>query len=115
VSVKTLGKPPGGAGISVATGTYTGDGLATQAIVGVGFQPRFVWIYKEVALHNEFAVKTNQDALNAVVSDRNTVAQTYTTDMIISLDADGFTVGDGTGLANYFNVNLVVYTYICWR
>jgi len=33
-------------------------------------------------------------------------------DVVISLDADGFTIGDGTGGTNYFNVNLETNTYM---
>ncbi len=36
-------------------------------------------------------------------------------DQIISLDADGFTVGDGTPWVNVVNINTNVYSYAAYR
>ena len=58
--------------------------------------------------------KTDQDGLLADVFNNATTLWRYVTDMIISLDADGFTVGDGTGVANILNVLGATYTYICF-
>ena len=44
-----------------------------------------------------------------------TSATIYKDDHIISLDADGFTVGDGTGDGNRMNANGIVYEYLAWR
>lgn len=118
MSAKTRAKSPGGGGASsyVATGGYTGNGLATQGIVGVGFQPRMIWIYPRLANNQVFATKSAQDGLLANVWDRGiSVTNIYVVDMIVSLNADGFTVGDGTGAGNFLNVNGRNYTYICWR
>jgi len=43
------------------------------------------------------------------------VGHNYLADMIISLDVDGFTVGDGTGYANVLNALGGIYVYTCWR
>jgi hypothetical protein len=99
---------------NVATDTYVGDGAATQAIASVGFQPRFVLIWKEVDNTQTPAPKCDQDGLGALVW-RDTVGPSWFTDQIISLDADGFTVGDGTTFLNITNVNLVTYTYVAFR
>lgn len=93
-------------GARVATGTYTGNGAATQAITGVGFQPRMLLIYPQLASAVFPFVKSDQDGLNAWGTNN-----AGGTDQIISLDADGFTVGDGTPSTNHCNVNLRVYTY----
>lgn len=88
------------------TGTYTGDGGATQAITTVGFQPRAVIIFPQIASAGLLSFKTNQDTTYAYAS------AGYQVDHIISLDSNGFTVGDGTGSSNYLNVSARVYTYI---
>ncbi len=89
-------------------GTYTGNGSATQAITGVGFQPKALFIHRQV------------DSAGTVYTGRRTSSDTatqldsigYKGDHIISLDASGFTVGDGTGDANRFNVSGSTYTYL---
>lgn len=100
----------------LATGTYMGDGAATQPIIGVGFQPRLLLIYRQAISWDELGEKTDQDGVNALFFQGPAVNRWgYQADQIISLDADGFTVGDGTPLAlNIFNVNLVIYTYVAF-
>ena len=113
MSVKTLAKSVGIG--NLATGSYTGDGAATQAITGVGFQPKLIIIY--VRLSNAFCCpgwKSDQDGAFSYVHDAVS-AYRWQLDNIISLDADGFTVGDGTPLAlNMCNVADRVYTYVCF-
>lgn len=99
--------------VRMATGTYEGDGNATQAITGVCFQPKVAEIYNQGATSKDFAVKTDQDGLFTKYGDFVAHVWNYEVDHIISLDADGFTVGDGTGSANVFNANGVPYTYKC--
>ena len=113
MSVKTLAKSVG-VGM-FATGTYTGDGAVTQAIIGVGFQPRFMLIYAQMQACLK-AMKNDTDGLNADMIEpvAGMPQHRYEADQIISLDADGFTVGDGTTLANTVNINLVTYTYIAF-
>jgi len=95
----------------MATGTYTGDGNATQAVAGVGFQPTVLIIYPEVSA-GHIGIKTDQDTTGAMVFKSDT---SYENDHVVSLGADGFTVGDGTGSANRMNVNARVYNYIAFR
>lgn len=106
-----------GAEIAMKTGTYTGDGNATKAITGVGFQPRKIEAYSQTSNYG-LTIKTDQDGTKAMRLGTGSSTQTeYADDMIISLDSDGFTVGDGTGTTggNVNNVNARVYTYIAFR
>ena len=118
MSVRTIAKSVGVG--RFATGTYTGDGGATQAITGVGFQPIVLIIHPQFGIANTAdgpAIKTDQDGLFAYVYDGRVLvfAWRWQTDMIISLDADGFTVGDGTPLAlNFLNMVDGPYAYTCW-
>lgn len=75
----------------IKVGTYTGDGNATQAITGVGFQPDFVIIMPGAA-YNVHG-KTGDMGLNSKRFDN-----AWQTNRIVSLDADGFTVGNNDGL-----------------
>lgn len=104
-------------GSSIATGTYTGDAAATKAITGVGFQPKVLMIYTQLdGISIGIAIKTDQDGTSAGYGYLGTAWQ-YETDQIISLDADGFTVGDGTGGTggNALNTSGRVYVFIAWK
>jgi hypothetical protein len=57
------------------------------------------------------ASKSDQDGTKTRLSG----APTWEDDHIISLNSDGFTVGDGTPSSNLVNVNIIVYTYIAWK
>lgn len=98
----------------MATGSYTGDGAATQAIAGVGFRPSLLMVWKET--HNDYnrLFKTDQDGLFAWFNNGAGNTSQYLTDMIVSLDVDGFTVGDGTGFINVWNQNAVGYRFAAW-
>ena len=101
--------------MEVAVGNYTGDGAATQAIAGVGFQPRFLIVYKQAggAVENK-GYKFDVDGAEANVWVSGLLSWYYSVDHIISLDADGFTVGDGTGTVNTYNILGIAYTYIAF-
>lgn len=96
----------------LATGTYTGDAATTKAITGAGFQPRYLQIWSQINgdVNNIVAYKSNQDGTRAFYNNA------YQNDQIISLDADGFTVGDGTGAgaSNILNVSARVYTWVAF-
>ncbi len=74
----------------LATGFYTGNGNATQSITGLNFQPDLVIVKSSEAKHahirtsNMPAGKSKHLAKGAPLRD----------DEIVSLDPDGFTVGD---------------------
>lgn len=97
-------------GAQIYVGSYTGDAAATKAITGVGFTPKKVEIYRRV------------DSPGATYSGRRATGDTatdlygagYKADHIVSLDADGFTVGDGTGDTMRLNVSGSTYTFIAW-
>jgi len=96
----------GGGGSSFKSGTYTGDGTTSQAITGVGFQPEYVRILgysAAVEITADFPAGTSWHSNNE-----------HGTDMIISIDADGFTVDDGGGDADP-NVNGFTYYYIAMK
>jgi len=98
----------------IKIGTYTGDSNATQAITGVGFQPDSVQIIPNengTAPTSRPMIKTNSMGPNTYLS----FALDYLPDIIISFDADGFTVGDGTGSSNYANTLGRIYSYIALK
>lgn len=94
----------------IKTGTYTGDGAATQTITGVGFEPKAVLIVKHVANYAYLYLKNDQMGLYAFYNSGNWAYPTYVIDVIISLDSDGFTIGDGLSINN----NGEVHSFICW-
>lgn len=96
------------------TGTYTGDGSTSQAITGIGFQPRLVWTVIRVVhtAANECSIRwdVQPSDLSLLLGDGTLKGSD---DKIISLDADGFTVDDGGG---DYPPNRVdeVYDYVAW-
>jgi hypothetical protein len=92
-------------------GTYTGDAAATKAITGVGFKPTILLIYEQVT-NKYIGLKTSKETTKALIIIGN-AANVYADDLIISLDADGFTIGDGTGSANYMN-EAQAYVYVAF-
>ena len=91
-------------GPNVVTGTYTGDGGATKAITGLGFQPSMLWAGRNATSGTTY-MRTDRQATN---DSWNLGAGTLVTDGILSFDSDGFTVGNSGDI----NTNLVVYGYI---
>ena len=97
------------------TGQYTGDGTRNHAITGIGFRPKFLHINRRMTVDasaTQLQVKDDYMPANGCV--QHSAAETnFYIDMIISLDADGFTVGD-------YNADLPpnklgeLYTFCCW-
>ena len=96
------------------TGSYTGDGNATKAITGVGFPPKFLKINAQASSVSSSFEKTNQDGTKCAYDQGG--AWYYEDDYVISLDANGFTVGDGTGGSSAEHANKLnrVYTVIAY-
>lgn len=88
----------------LATGTYIGDGSASQAITGVGFQPDLVIVKSPESKHSH--IRTS--SMPAGLSKHLAKADELKTDEIVSLDSDGFTVGD----KNDSNASGVEYHWI---
>jgi len=94
-----------------ATVDYTGDGNAAQAVTGLGFQASFVMIMRHGASYDGFKGSTygTKAKLTYYGGDY------WEDDHIISIDADGVTVGDGTGgAAGGMNASGQVYTLLGW-
>ena len=103
----------------VATGTYTGNDTTSQAITGVGFTVKFLWITKVYADNQTFNDKEMMFTSTTIIDDDAaglahsiTAAAVITRhNAIIALGADGFTVDDDGADADP-NANTIVYNYI---
>lgn len=78
----------------IKIGTYSGDAGATQGITGVGFQPDAVMVMPLVDDRDVFIKTAGMGTTFSKSFAGN--ANDYLDDSITALDADGFTVGDGT-------------------
>ena len=90
-------------GCRIATGSYTGDGAISQAITGVGFQPKHLMIFigtssdlddSVVGFTNDSLMSRNVNGILCVVF---AASAFYRDNRVLSLDADGFTVSDDGG------------------
>ena len=91
------------------TKLYTGDGTATQAITGVGFQPDWTWIKCRNVGHDHYsfdAVRTNKKGLEP----SDTSAER--TPILGSFDSDGFTFASTDG---FYNSNGDTYASWNWK
>ena len=84
-------------GATMATGSYTANGAATQSIAGLGFRPDVVMVKVD------YSDGVNDDLSSAVIRTSTMVGvnskpmkgtQGFLANLITSLDADGFTVGN---------------------
>ena len=105
--------------IQFASGTYTGDGSTSQAITGVGFAPKYVKIVNRetvnastVGVFETWAEVMDDNAAGGAIKHTGSGGHDFSTNAIISLDSDGFTVDDGGSDANP-NKNGDVYNYFC--
>ena len=84
----------------ITTGQYTGDGTVSQPITGVGFPPKFVkiWVRKTVVVAECSRMFEKVDTMSGTICQiHHCVAgaeHQARDNALISLDADGFTVGD---------------------
>ena len=78
------------------TKLYTGDGNATNAITGVGFQPDWVWIKRRESMDHVLydVVRGVTKNLHSNTGD----AEDTQTDGLTAFGTDGFTVGDHSGV-----------------
>lgn len=92
----------------MVTGTYTGDGTSSQSITGLGGDPTVLFIIPESG-EEPFVVTGSMPSGNAkLTSADGAVDEEFQTDLITSLDADGFTVQANA------NTSSKVYYYIAW-
>jgi hypothetical protein len=110
--VDDLENAGGGGTAEIAVGIYTGNGSATQAITGVGFQPDAVFIGGHAVGAADTLMAADTMSGNAIYADG---IFRYASDHVTAFGADGFTVGDGTGTTNVHNVNSRAYTYIALK
>ena len=87
----------------IKTGSYVGDGADSRAITGLGFKPKYVKITRDPdADWDKSKILTRIDSMSTqrciqVLDLVDTDVIVYEAPLrIISLDSDGFTVGDGT-------------------
>jgi hypothetical protein len=92
-------------------GTYTGDGTTSQAITGLGFTPKYVRIWPVPTSGGATIVFEKTDDMGVYAFYDDPDQYTSAADMIISLDADGFTVDDNAADANP-NKNDQAYCYL---
>jgi len=105
-------------GCLIATGTYTGDGAVSKKIT-TGFTVKWVKIWTRQVTHNDPIVSL--ESTDTIVDDNESGAAIRqandTGDMdlyvgcIVSLDSDGFTVGDA-GSDFHPNQNGTAYNYL---
>jgi len=97
---------------------YTGDGNASQAITGVGFQPDWNWI-KARSAGNAHVL---QDVVRGISGSKYRFLQTQGNDAegtssdndgVSSLDSDGFTVGYSN--SGGWNENAITYAAWNWK
>ena len=100
-------------GAKLATGKYDGDGAPTQAITGVGFKPKVVIIYKRI---NDSPagvwIKTDKDSAYSWFAKVSAGLCEWKTGYIISLDNDGFTIGNSGDIYTLNDETTASYDYI---
>jgi hypothetical protein len=92
------------------TVTYTGNGLGTRAVTGVGFQPDLVWIKgRSVAEHHNL-----YDAIRGAtkpIFTNLTYAEATVANSLKSFGGDGFTISDNA----YIGQNNATYASWNWK
>lgn len=87
--------------------TYTGNGLLSQAITGVGFQPDLVFIMSAGANEAVLAI----ESVTTGRFDSFNFANSAGLGIVNSFDANGFTVGNDARV----NASGVTYHYVAWN
>jgi hypothetical protein len=90
--------PPGtsaGANGRCGVVTYTGDGLSSKAITGLGFKPDLVLVKDRLASTDWIWTDSVRGATKDINSN-DTSAQATSSSNLQSFDSDGFTIGNGS-------------------
>jgi len=101
----------------IKTGSYTGDGATSQAITGVGFAPKFLFISLRLTSESSQAAQAVLFTGTTIVDDSanggaiGLPVPTFLENAVLSLDADGFTVDDN-GTDRNPNTSTIVYNYV---
>jgi len=108
--LRSIHKPPIA---RIKTGSYTGDGTTSQSITGIGFKPKHVIVWVDVAgTRRHIFVMMDQMAPNRSFYHHFRGGHyAGITDRITSLDTDGFTVDDAGADADP-NKNAQNYFYL---
>ena len=88
---------------------FTGNGTDDRSITGVGFAPDLSWLKARPANSGHNLSDTVRGD-NKILASHTTAAES-TLDTIVSLDSDGFTVGDGNG----YDVNKNGESIVAWN
>jgi len=94
--------------LKIKTGSFTGNGAVTRAITGVGFQPIAVLLHGNSDEWPLFA--TDQMVSGHCLQ----FSGADLTNGIVSLDADGFTVGNGATVHNAANENAMPFQWVAF-
>jgi hypothetical protein len=108
--------------LNVKVGTYTGNGATsgTRAITGIGFQPKFVFVWSGDTgeIYPVFSIDSAIAGLGACYGywgENAWVSGNTTVDRFNSFDADGFTIACGSSSSASFkalNKNAVTFYYL---
>lgn len=98
----------------IKTGTYTGDGSTSQGITGIGFRPKYIKIWKRPTVDG--SNKRHGERVDGFTGGFaflhiDAGGHEENEHLIISLDADGFTVDDNNG-DQFPNKNGETYEYL---
>lgn len=93
-------------------GTYDGDGATSHPISGIGFKPEAVYIAPKVTHPSDPIIKTKSFIEGAQGTGESRATNgNLITNGILTFDADGFTLGNATGVNN----GTISYFYIAWK
>ena len=93
------------------TGIYTGNGNASRAMTGVGFQPDKVVIKVRNVADKSFQTYDAVRGANKTMHWNELAAESTSTDRVMSFDSDGFTLGDN----NTVNQDTKPFVYWAWK
>jgi hypothetical protein len=85
---------------------YTGDGTLSNSITGVGFAPDWLWLKSRSGAYNHQLYDVIRGDNNSLRTNSTNAESTLN----VSLDSDGFTLGDSSN-----NINGSGVTYAAWN
>ena len=88
---------------------YTGDGSASKALTGTGFQPDVTWIKNRDSTNWNILTDSSRGRTDYVYPNAVNIEDTGATTMVLSWESNGFTIGDSG------NVNTDTEDYASWN